>query len=136
MVAVYDLPFREGRAAMRRISGLAVVVLLAMSADAAARCSVPMIPTFNNQTVDGRMTLNSGATCAIRLVNSAGPTYSSEIMQRPSQGTLTMGGNNRIIYRSRPGFVGADSFTYARRGLSTGGAPVVRTVRIAVNVTR
>ena len=119
---------------MNKALGLACLILLALNVEAAARCSVPLIHTFNNQTVDGRMTVTSGAPCSIRLRFSAGPTYSAEVVQRPSNGTATVDGRNRIVYRSRAGFVGNDAFTYARRGESIGGSAVVRTVRVAVIV--
>jgi hypothetical protein len=118
-----------------RTVALGCLLVLALSAEAAARCSVPLIRALNNQTVDGHMTVNSGAPCAIRLRYSAGPTFSAEIVQRPSNGAVTVEGSNRIVYRSRASFVGNDTFTYARRGESTGGSPVRRTVRISVTVT-
>ena len=102
---------------MTKALGLACLMLFALSAEVATRCSVPLIRTFNNQTVDGRMTVTSGDPCAIRLRYSGGPTYSAEIVERPSNGTATVDGSNRIVYRSWAGFVGNDAFTYARRGL-------------------
>ena len=121
---------------MTRILSLATIMLLALSMDAAARCSMPFIRTINNLTVDGSMTVSSGAPCSMRMRSSVGPTYSAEIVQRPSNGAATVEGANRIVYRSRPGYVGSDAFAYARRGESIGGSPVVRTVRIAVSVVR
>src|SRR5262245_47887930 len=119
---------------MRTIA-LVCLVLIACCAEASARCSVPRIHTFNNQSVDGHMTVNSGASCAIKLKHSRGPTYGAHIVQRASNGTVTVDGSNRIVYRSRAGFVGSDSFSYARTGESTVGDAVTRTVRITVTVT-
>jgi hypothetical protein len=119
---------------MTKALGLAGVILLALGVEATAHCSVPHISTLNNQTVDGSMTVTSGTPCYIRLRNSLGPTYSAEILQRPSNGTANVDGQNRIVYRSRAGFVGNDAFTYARRGESMGGSASVRTVHIAVTV--
>jgi hypothetical protein len=116
--------------------GLAGLLLMLLSVEATARCSVPYIRTLNNQTVDGRMTVSSGDSCSIRLRRSSGPTYSASIVQRPSNGTATVDGRNRIVYRSRAGFVGSDAFTYARHGESLRGGAVSRTVRIAVTVTQ
>src|SRR5262245_27878501 len=115
--------------------GLVCLMLVAGSVEAAARCSVPRISTFHNEIVNGRMTVSSGARCRIKLKHSRGPTYSAHIVERPSHGTATVDSGNRIIYRSRPGFVGSDSFTYARRGETHAGVPTTRTVRISVNVT-
>jgi hypothetical protein len=91
--------------------------------------------TFNNQAVDGHMTVNSGARCSIKLKHSAGPTYGAHIVQCASNGTVTVDGRNRIVYRSRAGYVGSDSFTYARTGESRVGEAVARTVSISVTVT-
>jgi len=120
---------------MLKTIGLTCLMLFAWVADASARCSVPSIQTFNNQTVDGRLTVSSGDRCAIRLRHSFGPIHSAEIVQRPSNGTVVVEAPHRIVYRSRPGYVGNDSFTYARRGLDMRNNPVVRTVRISVRVT-
>ena len=117
-----------------RMLGVACVLLFALSAEASALCSVPRISTFNNQAVDGHMTVNSGGTCRIKLRHSAGPTYGAHIVQRASNGSVTVDGSNRIVYRSRAGFVGSDSFTYARTGESRGGDAVTRTVRVSVRV--
>jgi Bacterial Ig domain len=115
---------------------LGLIVLLAVcSAEASARCSVPRIHTFNNQSVDGQMTVNTGARCAIKLKHSRGPTYGAHIVQRASNGTVVVDGRNRAVYRSRAGYVGSDSFTYARTGESRGGDAATRTVRVHVTVT-
>jgi hypothetical protein len=115
--------------------GLACLMLVAGGAEAGARCLVPTIHAINNQTVDGSMTVSSGAPCRIKLKTSSGPTHGAHIVQRPSQGTATIDGRNIIVYRSRSGFVGGDSFTYARTGEGRGGDAVTRTVRVAVTVT-
>ncbi len=120
---------------MIKVLGVICLVLAAGSVDAAARCSVPRISTFDNETVNGRMTVSSGAECRIVMKHSRGPTYSAHIVDRPSHGTATVASGNRIVYRSRPGYVGSDSFAYARRGETHAGAPTTRTVRISVNVT-
>jgi len=118
-----------------RALGLAFLILIGTAVESARACVVPFIRTLNNQTVDGSMTVGSGKPCSIVLQRSGGPTDRVEIVQRPSSGTVTIGGGTRVIYRSRPGFVGRDSFVYARHGRDTGNNPVTRTVRIAVTVT-
>ena len=118
---------------MRTIA-LVCLVLIACCAEASARCSVPYIRTVENQTVPGRMTADSGKPCPIRFKHSSGPTYNVEIVQRPANGTLQIGGMQRLVYTSRPGFVGQDAFVFARRGLTKVGIPTVRTVQVAVTV--
>jgi hypothetical protein len=81
------------------------------------------------------MTVSSGTPCSIKLKHSRGPTYGAHIVQRASNGTVSVDGSNRIVYRSHAGYVGRDSFTYARTGESMVGNAVTRTVRIRVNVT-
>jgi len=49
--------------------------------------------------------------------------------------TVLFAGMQRIIYTSRPGFVGRDAFVFARRGLTKIGVPTVRTIEVSVNVT-
>jgi hypothetical protein len=119
---------------MMRGSGLAVLLLLASSAAAAASCSVPRFRTSVNQTVDGFMAADSGKPCGVHF-HSAGPRFSVAILQRPSHGTLQIGAVGSVIYRSRAGYSGGDSFAFERRGLTTLGAPAVTTTRIAVTVS-
>ena len=120
---------------MTKVLALTCLALTAWCAEASARCSVPRIHTFYDQVVDGNMTVNSGARCAIKVKHSRGPTYGAHIVQRASNGTVTVDGRDRIVYRSRAGYVGSDSFSYARTGESRGGDAVTRTVRISVTVT-
>jgi hypothetical protein len=120
---------------MAKTPGLACLLLAACSAEAGARCSVPYIQTFENQTVQGRMMADSGKPCRVRFGHSSGPTNSTDIVQRPANGTLRAGEVQALIYTSRPGFVGQDTFVYARRGLTKAGVPTVRTVRVSVTVT-
>jgi Bacterial Ig domain len=119
---------------MTRALALAVLMLLGVGIETTLACSVPYIPTLANQTVEGVMTARSGKPCSIRFTRSTGPMHSVDIVQRPSNGTVRVGAMDSVIYTSRAGFVGNDTFTYARRGLTTGGHPATRTVRIAVRV--
>jgi hypothetical protein len=59
---------------------------------------------------------------------------SVEIVQRPTNGTLQTDGLMGLTYRSRAGFTGSDSFTYARKGQSKAGTSSTRTVRVSVTV--
>jgi hypothetical protein len=108
---------------------------MAVEAEAASSCSVPFIRTLNNQTVDGTMTMKAGKRCSITLARSSGPTFNVRIVAQPSHGSVRIQAPHYIFYQPRKGFVGSDSFTYARRGLDTRNNPITRTVRIAVTVT-
>ena len=112
------------------------LLLAAWGAEADARCSVPLIQAHYDQAVDGRMTVSSGGTCRIKLKSSGGPTYGARIVQAPSQGTVAIDGSNRIVYHARAGYVGSDSFAYARTGETMSGRATTYTVRIAVTVVR
>ena len=118
-----------------RIFGLACLLVLAGHVEAVARCSPALtIYAFDNQTVEGRIYVRGGTPCAIRVRSSAGPTYSAHIVEKPSVGTVTIDGRDRIVYKPRPGFTGSDTFTYARKGETTRGEPSTRTVRVLVAV--
>src|SRR6266850_2975960 len=120
---------------MIRVVGFVCFFVAAFIAESADACSVPNGTELANQTTAGRMTVRTGKPCGVRMIFSRGPTYSVEIAQRPRNGTTTVDPPHRIVYRSRPGFVGSDTFTYVRRGLDTQNNPVVRTVEFAVTVT-
>jgi hypothetical protein len=120
---------------MSRALSFALLVTLVTGFQPAFACAVPYIRTFDNQAVNGSMRVKTGKPCAIVLLHSMGPMDRAEILRRPSNGNVTIGAGNRIIYRSRAGFVGSDVFVYARRGATTQNAVVTRTVRVAVTVT-
>lgn len=100
----------------------------------ASACSVPIIRTFDNQVSRGTMTVRSGRPCAIHLRSSSGPMFSVNVVQRPGHGSVRAGGLASVVYQSRAGFVGRDTFTYARQGQTLSGAPSTRTVIVAVYV--
>jgi hypothetical protein len=118
---------------MLKVVGTAVALLCATGAQALA-CSVPFIRTFDNQTVDGAMTARTAKPCTIHLRRTTGPMYGARIVERPAHGTASVGAGHRIVYLSRPGYVGRDAFTYARTGLTRHNAGVARAVRVAVIV--
>lgn len=114
--------------------GFTCLILFALCIEAAARCSAPAVQLYDNQTVE-RRTVNSGGSCRLRFGRSLGPMYSVEIPQRPSNGTVQIGELHSVIYTARRGFVGSDTFIYARRGSTHGGTPTTRSVRVLVTVT-
>jgi hypothetical protein len=120
---------------MKLAVGVVVFAAGMLLGDAANACSVPFIRTLENQTVTGHMTTRSGRTCRIHFHSSTGPMRSIEVVQRPSHGTLDLGGHQSIAYKPGANFIGSDSFTYARRGLDKRGNPAVRTIQVNVTVT-
>ena len=106
---------------------------IALSAPEAFACRVPRIKTIEGQTVTGYMFATSGRRCGIKVRNSRGPTESTSLVSNARNGTVVVSGG-RVGYTSKPGFVGDDSFTYARRGLNRQNEPIVRTVNVLVKV--
>ena len=117
---------------MIRIAWTAAVLVCIGASDALA-CSVPLIRTLHNQTVDGTMAARAGKPCSIRLRYTSGTSERVGIAQRPSHGTATASGQ-RVTYVSRSGYVGSDSFVYTRHGRDKWGGSSVKTVRVAVTV--
>jgi hypothetical protein len=106
---------------------------LVFTAFEASACHVPFIRAVNNGTAHGTMTVSSGKPCTIRF-RSSGPMFHVNIVQAPRHGTVRTAEVASVIYQSRSGFVGDDTFSYARRGLTTRGAPTTRTIKVAVSV--
>ena len=120
---------------MRTLLGFLFLLIVACPAEAARDCSVPRIRTLTNQTVDGNMTVKTGKRCSIVMLTSRGPTSGAKIVERPSHGSVSIGGQNRITYVSRAGFTGQDGFSYSRTGLDHLNNASERTVRVRVTVT-
>jgi hypothetical protein len=118
---------------LKHLSILFGLVLLGLGCESASACA-PYVRWVNNQTVDNTMTVRSGKTCSLNF-RSKGPTHQTVILVRPSHGTVSVGAVGRVTYRSRPGYVGSDTFTYARRGFDARNSPMNATIRIAVTVT-
>ena len=108
-------------------------LLLCHAGFAEAQGCMPFVRWINGQTVDGHMTVRSGKPCHVNF-RSRGPTDRTEIVARPSNGTVTLGAIGRLTYRSRPGFVGSDTFAYARRGLDARNNPMNARIRVSVTV--
>jgi hypothetical protein len=133
VVAVYPRLILAG-AIMIRYSSIALGLALGQACEPASAVCAPFVRWVNNQTVDNYMTVRSGKTCSL-IFRSGGPTYQTVILARPSHGIVSVGNVGRVIYRARPGYVGFDTFTYARRGLDSRNNQKNATIRIAVTVT-
>ena len=112
----------------------ACLAVLVFSTDYASASCMPRVRWMNGQTVDGYMTVRSGKVCNINF-NSRGPTDRTVILARPSNGSVTLGSVGRLTYKPRAGYVGSDTFTYARRGMTSQNAPMDATIRVNVRVT-
>jgi hypothetical protein len=122
---------------MTRVLALVCFLWLGFGADAAlAACAGGHTRILANQSVNRLMTVRGGMSCVIKLSGSRGPTFGAEIVERPKYGTLVVHAPHRVVYTARAGYVGEDSFTYARKGLSPQNVPVTFSVRVAVRVVR
>ena len=115
------------------ILAFGLVVPVVWPADALAVNCAPFTRTFHGQTVDMPMTVRSGKTCSITF-RSSGPTETTHIVARPSHGSASIGSVGKVTYRANSGYVGSDTFTYARRGRDTRDNPSDRQVRVLVTV--
>ena len=116
------------------IAFIAFVLLVATEGSAQACYGSPMVTPFGH-TSTMTMTVRSGRPCDIAF-NSLGPVTSTTVEKRPAHGAVVVDSFGRVIYKSRPNFVGEDSFRYNRRGLDHLNKPIVTYMQVAVKVTR
>lgn len=107
------------------------VGLIIFCADAALACDMPWMTGGAKRSW---MKVQSGKPCAIWF-RSSGPIYSVQIVKRPAHGTASVGEAKKVIYQSRPGYMGPDSFSYAYVGRSAGNVPGRQVITFAVTVT-
>src|SRR5437868_5420932 len=91
---------------------LVAIGLVMFCTDAAFACEGPWNAGAARHAV---MKVQSGKPCAIWF-RSSGPIHSVQIVKRPAHGTVSIGEVKKVIYQSRPGYMGPDSFTYAYVG--------------------
>ncbi len=118
---------------MTKVLGLACLVLIACSADAAARCAGPGVQMFDRKIVYQRRVVKAGTPCQLTFI-SLGPMYNVEFLKRPAHGIVQVGEIQSVIYTPHRGYVGRDTFTYARRGQTSTGRPTRYGVHVLVNV--
>jgi hypothetical protein len=114
------------------------IPLIAFVEIADAACA-GRVRTFPGQTVDLPMTVKSGKRCTLNFTSGGSrETMTAEgahVVQRPSHGTVSIGGGTNLTYQSRSGFVGSDTFIYERRGRDARNNQADRRVRVLVTVT-
>jgi hypothetical protein len=121
---------------MIKCAVLSCVLTMAFSAAAsAANCVVPSIRTLENQTVQGHMYAKTGKHCSIIVLGSRGPMTGARVLSSPAHGTVGVQGQH-IVYRSSPGFVGEDHFSYVRQGADSLNRPVTKGVEVTVHVSQ
>jgi hypothetical protein len=105
--------------------------LVIFCTDAAFACDMPWM---QGGATRSWMKVPSGKPCEIWF-RSSGPIYSVQIIKRPAHGTASIGSANKVIYQSRPGYTGADSFTYMYSGRTSLNVPGRSVITFAVTVT-
>ncbi len=126
---------------MRKLLLAAIGVTMPLFAfiDVSDAACAGRVRSFPGQTVDLPMTVKLGKRCTLNFRSSGAretmTAESTHIVQRPSSGTATMVGGTNITYQSRCGFVGGDTFIYARRGRDSRNNQADRQVRVLVTVT-
>ena len=111
---------------------LLAIGLLVFCADAAIACDMPWMPF--GKKVRTWMKVQSGKPCEIWF-RSLGPMHDIQITKRPAHGTVSIGDAKKVIYRSRPGYTGSDSFSYVYSGLTSRNVPLRSEVTFTVTVT-
>ena len=110
----------------------AVGLLLSLGGEAAAFCRVPVFQTPKDAIGQGTMTTTTGRDCRM----GANPLNSDSISftQPPRNDTVTIPAAGVVVYKSKPGFVGEDSFAFTRSGYDDFKTRVVQRIRVAVTV--
>ena len=122
---------------MRKYAFLAVLGFTCtfLGADAQAQdCVVtPMIFNSNVANLDGEMTVKAGKGCGFGLNGIQGAISEAAIVQKPKAG---MAGVRGIMpfYVAKPGYQGADEFSYAIIGTDQYGGPMRVTTKMKVTV--
>ena len=111
---------------------LILAIGLAMfCADAAFACEGPWNSGAARRAV---MKVQSGKPCAIWF-RSSGPIHSVQIVKQPAHGTVSIGEVKKVVYQSRPGYTGPDTFTYAYVGRTANNVPGRAVITYSVTVT-
>jgi hypothetical protein len=116
------------------IAFIAFVALVATENSAHACYGSPMLTPFGH-TSTMTMTVRSGRPRDIAF-SSLGPVTSTTVDKRPAHGAVVVDSFGRVVYRSRPNFIGEDSFRYSRRGFDHLNKPIVTYMQVAVKVVR
>jgi hypothetical protein len=111
------------------VAGVFLALIGAQSAMRRARPTHPPVPKSDDRGVHDNV-LGTAVQHRPHLVDrtDAVGRYRATAVER-------YGHDQRIADTSRSGFLGSDSFTYARRGFDTRNNPAARIVRVSVTVT-
>ncbi|HEY8382113.1 MAG TPA: hypothetical protein VIL09_08190 [Microvirga sp.] len=97
-------------------------------------CIVPAYYALDNQTIDTNIKVKANKFCRIAMSRGIGGLRDPRITKQARFGAAAINGF-AVVYRPKSGFVGTDSFTYARENWDRWGNKAVRTVNVTVEVT-
>lgn len=110
-----------------------VILLLLLASEANAFCSVPFFRTPKGEVGEGTMTVTTGQEC--RFGTTSLNSESLSFTQRPRNGTVTSPAGGVIVYKSKAGFVGEDSFAFTRVAYNEFREKITERARLTVRVT-
>jgi hypothetical protein len=111
---------------------LLIFFLLLLGSEANAYCSVPFFLMPEGQVGQSTMTVTTGQDC--RFGTTSPHSDSISFTQRPRNGTVTAVASGVIVYKSKAGFVGDDSFAFTRIAYDEFRTKITQRGRIIVKV--
>lgn len=113
----------------------AAVLSSSFGAEAQAQDCVVAPMNFNSHVanVDGEMTVKAGKGCGFGLNGIQGAITEAAIAQKPRVGMAGVRGL-MPFYVAKPGYRGADEFSYTISGMDQYGGPMRVTTRMKVTV--
>ena len=109
---------------MRRLALATAFLVVLGAADASAACGVTRFwfPAFGSNT-STEMQVTSGTPCPIPLRTGGQSTFSAVTVSAPARnGTARSNGVSGVVYQSKPGYKGSDSFAFTVSGSGPGGS--------------
>jgi hypothetical protein len=109
---------------MKLLTIASLAALSAFSSSSWAACSGPpiMIPG-NSAELEGEIRVKSGTSCSFGVSGIQGAISEVKILQMPKVGRA-VAENLRAHYMAKPGYQGADEFTYVFIGTDQYGGPM------------
>jgi hypothetical protein len=117
---------------MKRLALAAVLLSICGTANAAP-CAVGGTWNFGSDSTS-YMLVPHGGRCSLMVRAGARSTFSSmSVSAPPRHGTARVDGGSRVVYQSKPGYRGEDTFSYTVSGVDSRG-PGKTIIRVAVTV--
>ncbi|WP_457089232.1 hypothetical protein [Microvirga sp. P5_D2] len=116
------------------LQGMMIIAASALSGAAQADCKGPPFYIPGNMAeIEAPITVKAGTGCTFGLSGIPGAINEVKIVQAPKIGRAGVQ-NLRALYVAKPGYQGADEFTYALIGTDQYGGPMRVTIKRKVTV--